>query len=105
MVTAVRMNEWNAIKFMFGKRFKTDMIAFTVTMLATVVLDLTQAILIGSFLAGAVFLNNIASIDIDVQEADVERLKQKGIETPGNCKHVRLAVLTESRFVSAHGQC
>src|SRR5689334_21497772 len=49
MVTAVRMNEWEAIRFIFGKRFKTDMIAFTVTMLATVVLDLTQAILIGSF--------------------------------------------------------
>jgi SulP family sulfate permease len=47
MVTAVRMNEWDAIKFVFGKRFKTDMIAFTITMLA-VVLDLTQAILIGS---------------------------------------------------------
>nr|MBP8164620.1 SulP family inorganic anion transporter [Anaerolineales bacterium] len=45
MVTAVRMNEWDAIKFMFGKRFKTDMIAFTITMFATIVLDLTQAIL------------------------------------------------------------
>jgi len=64
MVTAVRMNEWDAIKFIFGKRFKTDMIAFTITMFATIVLDLTQAILIGSFLAGAVFLNMIASIDI-----------------------------------------
>ena len=70
MVTAVRMSEWEAIKFMFGNVFKTDMIAFTVTMLATVVLDLTQAILIGSFLAGLVFLNKIASIDISVQEVD-----------------------------------
>ena len=34
----------------FGKRFKTDMIAFTITMLATIILDLTQAILIGTFL-------------------------------------------------------
>ncbi len=104
MVTAVRMNEWSAIKFIFGKRFKTDMIAFTVTMLATVVLDLTQAILIGSFLAGAVFLNKIASIDIDVQEVDVERLKQKGIETAGKCKHVRVAFLTGPLFFAATGQ-
>ena len=94
MVTAVRMNEWDAIKFIFGKRFKTDMIAFTITMLATIVLDLTQAILMGSFLAGAVFLNKIASIDIDVQEVDIDRLKQKGIETAGKCKHVRVAFLT-----------
>jgi len=104
MVTAVRMNEWEAIKFIFGKRFKTDMIAFTITMLATVVLDLTQAILIGSVLAGAVFLNKIASIDIEVQEVDIERLKQKGIETAGKCKHVRVAFLTGPLFFAATGQ-
>jgi SulP family sulfate permease len=104
MVTAVRMNEWDAIKFVFGKRFKTDMIAFTITMLATIVLDLTQAILIGSVLAGAVFLNKIASIDIDVQEIDVDRLKQKGIETTGQCQHVRVAFLTGPLFFAATGQ-
>lgn len=104
MVTAVRMNEWPAIKFIFGKRFKTDMIAFTVTMLATTILDLTQAILIGSFLAGAVFLNKIASIEINVQEVDIERLKQKGIETAGQCRHVRVAFLTGPLFFAATGQ-
>jgi SulP family sulfate permease len=104
MVTAIRMNEWDAIKFIFGKRFKTDMIAFTITMLATIVLDLTQAILLGSFLAGAVFLNKIASIDISVQEVDAERLKQKGIETAGNCQHVRVAFLTGPLFFAATGQ-
>jgi SulP family sulfate permease len=104
MVTAVRMNEWPAIQFMFGRRFKTDMIAFTVTMLATVVLDLTQAILIGSMMAGAVFLNKIAGIDIDLQEVDVDRLRQKGIETQGKCSHVRVAFLTGPLFFAATGQ-
>ena len=104
MVTAVRMSEWDAIKFVFGKRFKTDMIAFTVTMLATVFLDLTEAILIGSFLAAAVFLNKIASIDIEVQEVDTDRLKQRGIETQGNCQHVRVAFLTGPLFFAAMGQ-
>ncbi len=104
MVTAVRMNEWDAIKFIFGKRFKTDMIAFTITMLATIVLDLTQAILLGSFLAGAVFLNKIASIDISLQEVDTERLKQRGIETTGECQHVRVAFLTGPLFFAAIGQ-
>ena len=104
MVTAVRMSEWESIRFMFGKVFKTDMIAFIVTMLATVVLDLTQAILIGSFLAGAVFLNKIASIDITVQEVDTERLKQRGIETEGKCAHVRVAFLTGPLFFAATGQ-
>ena len=104
MVTAFRMNEWDAIKFIFGKLFKTDMIAFTITMLATIVLDLTQAIMIGTFLAGAVFLNKIASIDIDVQEVDIDRLKQKGIETEGKCRHVRVAFLTGPLFFAATGQ-
>jgi SulP family sulfate permease len=80
------------------------MIAFTITMLATVVLDLTQAILIGSFLAGAVFLNKIASIDISVQEVDIDRLKQKGIVTEGRCSHVRVAFLTGPLFFAATGQ-
>ncbi|HPP61861.1 MAG TPA: SulP family inorganic anion transporter [Anaerolineales bacterium] len=104
MVTAARMNEWPAIKFIFGKRFKTDMIAFTITMLATIVLDLTQAILIGSFLAGAVFLNKIASIDIDVQEVNREKLRQRGIETAEKCRHVRVAFLTGPLFFAATGQ-
>lgn len=104
MVTAVRMNEWGAIQFMFGKRFKTDMIAFTITMIATVVLDLTQAILIGSLLAGAVFLNKIANMDINLQEVDFERLKQKGIESQGKCKHVKVAFLTGPLFFAATGQ-
>ncbi len=104
MVTAVRMNEWPAIKFIFGKRFKTDMIAFTITMIATIVLDLTQAIIIGSILAGAIFLNKIASIDIDVQEVDREKLRQRGIETEGKCQHVRVAFLTGPLFFAATGQ-
>ena len=104
MVTAVRMNEWEAIRFIFGKRFKTDMIAFSITMLATIVLDLTQAILLGTFIAGAVFLNKIASIDIDVQDVDADKLRQRGIETEGKCKHVRVAFLTGPLFFAASGQ-
>jgi SulP family sulfate permease len=68
------------------------------------VLDLTQAILIGSVLAGAVFLNKIASIDIDVQEVDAEKLRQRGIETAGKCQHVRVAFLTGPLFFAATGQ-
>ncbi|HEY2981911.1 MAG TPA: SulP family inorganic anion transporter, partial [Anaerolineales bacterium] len=104
MVTATRMIEWRSIGFMFARFFKTDMIAFSVTMLATVILDLTQAILIGSFLAGAVFLNRIASIEISVQDVDTEKLRQKGIETAGKCRHVRVAFLTGPLFFAAIGQ-
>src|SRR6185369_3629547 len=104
MVTALRMNEWHAIRFMFGRRFKTDMIAFTITMLATITLDLTQAILIGTFLAGAVFLNRIASLDVDITEIVPEKLRQKGIEAEAKCRHVRVAFLTGPLFFAATGQ-
>jgi sulfate permease, SulP family len=103
MVTAWRMNEWGGIRFMFGKRFKTAMITFGITLLATITLDLTKAILIGAVLSGAVFLNNIATLEVEVTEVDPEKLKQKGIETAGKCRHVRVAFLTGPLFFAATG--
>ena len=104
MVTAIRSVDLSSVKFTFGNFFKTDMIAFTVAFVATVVLSLTNAILFGTFLMGAVFLNKSASIDINIQEVDVERLKQRGIETAGKCKHVRVAFLTGPLFFAATSQ-
>ncbi|GAB4536060.1 MAG: SulP family inorganic anion transporter [Anaerolineales bacterium] len=103
MVTAWRMNEWEGIRFIFGHRFKTDMLAFTITMLATITLDLTQAILVGSFLAGAMFLNKIANIDIVVEEVDAEKLRQRGFQTSGQHQHIRVAYLTGPLFFAAVG--
>lgn len=104
MVTAVRMNEWEAIRFIFGHGFKTAIITFLITMVATITLDLTQAILIGAFLSGAVFLSQIASLDIELQEVDPAKLREKGIETAGGCDHVRVAFLTGPLFFAATGQ-
>jgi SulP family sulfate permease len=104
MVTAWRMNEWEGIRFIFGHRFKTAMITFGITLLATITLDLTQAILVGAFLSGAMFLNNIATLEVDVTEVDAEKLRQKGIENAGQCKHVRVAFLTGPLFFAATGQ-
>jgi SulP family sulfate permease len=101
MVTAWRMNEWKAIDYIFSHHFKTAMITFLVTMIATVVLDLTEAILLGAFLSGAIFLNQSASIDIDVQEVDPEKLRKRGIQNAGTCRHVRVAYLTGPLFFAA----
>ncbi len=104
MVTAWRMNEWHGIRFIFGKRFKTAMLTFAITLLATITLDLTQAILVGAFLSGVMFLNNIATLEVQVTEVNPEKLRQKGIETAGKCKHVRVAFLTGPLFFAATGQ-
>ena len=103
MVTAWRMNEWEAIGYIFSHRFKTAIITFAITMLATISLDLTQAILIGAFLSGAVFLNQIAGMTIDVQAVDPEKLRQRGLVTAGECRHVRVAYLTGPLFFAATG--
>jgi sulfate permease, SulP family len=104
MITAVRMNEWLSIRFMFKSRFKTAVIGFLITMIATITLDLTQAILIGVFISGAFFINQIASLEVDVQNIDAEKLRQRGIETEGKCQHVRVAFLTGPLFFAATGQ-
>jgi SulP family sulfate permease len=103
MMTAWRMNEWEAIRFMFGRRFKTDIGAFLITMLATISLDLTQAILIGSFLAGGIFLNRIASLEVQINQVDPERLRQRGIQLAGTCPHVSVAFVTGPLFFAATG--
>lgn len=103
MVTACRMNEWETIRFMFGKKFKSAIIAFSITLLSTVALDLTQAILIGSVIAVMLFINQIAQIDINIQSVDAEKLKEKGIVVSGKCPHVKVAYITGPLFFAAIG--
>lgn len=103
VVTAWRMNEWESIHYIFHNKFKTAIITFAITLLATVALDLTQAIMIGAFLSALVFLNDSSSIDIQIQEVDPEKLRGRGIENAGHCKHVRVAYLTGPLFFAATG--
>lgn len=101
MVTSYRMNEWPAIRFMFGNRFKTGIIIYFVTLLATISLDLTQAIIIGGALSAAVFINQVANLQIDVHEVDLNRLKARGIHLNGAQPHIRVAYLTGPLFFAA----
>ena len=103
MVTAWRMNEWEGIRFIFGRRFKTAMVTFGITLLATISLDLSQAILIGAVLSAGMFLNNISTLNITVTEVDPEKLRARGIETAETCRHVRVAFLTGPLFFAATG--
>lgn len=101
IVTAWRMNEWEAIHYIFGRRLKTAMATFAITLAATVALDLTQAILIGAFLSGAVFLSQIARLDIDVQPVDVNRLRERGIALAHPADGIRVGYLTGPLFFAA----
>ena len=39
-----------------------------------------------------------------MQDVDIKRLRERGIETAGKCKHVRVAFLTGPLFFAATGQ-
>ena len=101
MVTAVRMNEWHAIRFMFSHRFKTGIITFLVTFLATITLDLTWAILIGGVLSAGIFINQVSSLEVDIHPIDVERMRLRGMDIRTDCRNIRVAYLTGPLFFAA----
>ena len=74
IVTAWRMNEWSVIKDMSKKKIKTALSQFFITMAATVVFDLTTAILIGIAFSIVMFMVKISSISIEVAEIDMKRI-------------------------------
>lgn len=102
-VTSWRMNNWPAIRYMFAHQFKTAIITFLVTVIATTIFDLAQTVLIGAFLSGAVFLSQISDIAIEVQDVDPQKLRQRGIDTANHCRHVRVAYITGPLFFAATG--
>ncbi len=78
MATAIRMNEWSEIKWMFRHRFKSSITAFAVTMLATAWLDLTQAILIGMALSAFIFMWRASDVQVERREVSLEALQKQG---------------------------
>lgn len=101
MVTAIRMNEWGEIRWMFRHRFKSAIAAFLVTMVATAALDLTQAVIIGVALSAIIFLNQISSIEVSLSDVDVNILESRGIKLGGTHDHIRIAYLTGPMFFGA----
>ncbi len=74
LVTAWRMNEWHVIRFYLSHRLKHAIIAFVITLVATVVLDLTQAILIGFGISTLIFMAQMSELKISRKPIEVERL-------------------------------
>ncbi len=78
LVTAWRMNEWHTIRFYLDHRLKHALIAFALTLVATVVLDLTQAILIGFGISTLIFMAQMSELQISRKPVEVERLTEAG---------------------------
>lgn len=97
MVTAWRMNEWENIKYMFSKKFKSAISKFLITMIATVMFDLTQAILIGVIFSSLLFIVKISNMDISINEVDQDRLSDD-IDLNKNLSNVKVAYFTGPLF-------
>lgn len=85
IVTAFKMNEWSAIKYMFKHKMKGPVLKYLITMIATVALDLTTAILIGVLLGLFLFVIRSAAIQIAVEEVDPLRIGKEGTDVKSWC--------------------
>lgn len=65
VVTAFRMNEWKSISYYFKNKLRDAVAMFLITMVATVLLDLTYAILIGVAVSILMLVVKLSRIEID----------------------------------------
>lgn len=80
IVTAWRMNDWASIRSIFGKKIKTAILQFLITMIATVVFDLTIAIVIGVAFSIIMFVVKVSDMQVTVAEVDPQRLDDPEID-------------------------
>jgi SulP family sulfate permease len=79
-VTAWRMNEWAEIRELGERKFKSAIFAFVSTMIATVALDLTQAIILGVGLSALIFVFQISQSKVFIAPVSVEKMRAQGYE-------------------------
>ncbi len=79
-VTAWRMNEWPEIRQIFRLGFKSAIFAFLSTLIATVALDLTQAIIAGVGLSAVIFVFQMGRSKVVVEPVNVEKMRAGGYD-------------------------
>ena len=94
MVTAFKMNEWDDIKFIFKHKFKTSISQFLLTMICTVVFDLTIAIVLGVLYSAIMYMAQSAHVSVHFSDVDPERLKGKIDCGDEDFKGVQVAYVT-----------
>lgn len=80
IVTAWRMNDFAAIKSIFGKKIKTAIFQYLITMAATVIFDLTTAILIGIVFSIIMFVLKVSDMQVSVAAIDPKRIDDPEID-------------------------
>lgn len=100
MVTAWRMNDWSNIRFIFSHRFKSGIAKFSITLAATVLLDLTQAIIIGVVFSLVLIVARMSQLEINIADVDNARLKEigMGLDRVPDINEVRVVYITGTLF-------
>ena len=96
MVTAFRMNDWAAIKSIFSKKFKSSISQYIITMAATVVFDLTIAIVIGVVAAMVVFV--VKSSELRVVSSDIDESRLEGKVNSGHHEEFKVVYVSGPLF-------
>lgn len=79
-VTAWRMNDWDAIRDIFRKRFRSEISVLLITLVATVVLDLTQAIMLGLGFSALLFVLQSSNSEVISRPVSKETMKEMGYD-------------------------
>lgn len=96
MVTAFRMNDWTEIKYIFSHHFKGASAKYLITMAATIVFDLTTAIMIGIVTALILLVNRLSDIEINYEEVDMKRIHNTDKALAKEFAHAIVAYMTGS---------
>ena len=94
MVTAWRMNEWHAIKYFFRHKFKGAIAKFVVTMIFTILFDLTVAIIVGVGLSLILMLVRLSKLEINYERVDMNRLGCEDETLKERYKNAMVAYIT-----------
>lgn len=100
IVTAWRMNEWEDIKSIFHKKFKSEISSFSITLLCTVLFDLTIAIAVGFLLAAFLFIAKSSDVEVIISDYDPKRINKNISFT----EHVQIIYITGSIFFGSAGR-
>ena len=98
MVTAFRMNDWLSIKYIFKRKFRSSTIQYAVTMLATVVFDLTIAIVLGITVSILIFIVKIATVEIKSTKVDYDALNLSDDSQKDILEHIQITYITGPIF-------
>ncbi len=98
IVTAWRMNEWEGVRYIFARRFKSAISQFVITLIATVLFDLTVAIIMGVLYSAILFMVNSSRIKIEFSDIDPARVAKRPVADSATLERCGMAYITGALF-------